>query len=150
MFTMGKFFNTVKYLKFTQIKYRGYYSLRSKIRKLSGFSYPLIKSGSPVDLKLKDGIPTYPSYLGEKSFRFLNISHSFDEIDWNWRDEGHLWTFNLNYFDFINQEDISRDEAVRLIYNFIDNIETVSLENGLAAHAPKGVCDRRRCYQNHR
>ncbi|EIF51215.1 alginate lyase family protein [Sulfurovum sp. AR] len=134
MFTIGKFFNTVKYLKFTQIKYRGYYTLRSKIRKLTGFSYPLIKSASPVDLILQAGITTPPSYLGENSFRFLNISHSFDKIDWNWRDEGHLWTFNLNYFDFINQEDIHKDEAIRLIYDFIDKIETVSLVNGLAAY----------------
>ncbi len=43
--------------------------------------------------------------LKEKTtFKFLNIEHTFDKIDWNYDGWGKLWTYNLNYFDFLLQE----------------------------------------------
>ena len=45
-----------------------------------------------------------------KCFTFLNIPHDFsDKIDWNYRSYGKLWTYNLNYFDFLNQEEMSKE-----------------------------------------
>ena len=135
MFTVKKFINTIKYLQWKQIEYRIYYGVRAKIRKINGFSYPLSVPSRTADLKLQPGIPAYPSYEKENRFCFLNITYPFGEkIDWNYSDEGQLWTFNLNYFDFINQEDISKEEALRLMYDFIDKIDTVSMKNGLSAY----------------
>ena len=58
----------------------------------------------------------------ENSFTFLNISHSFsDKINWNFNQFGKLWTYNLNYFDFLNQENISKETGLRLIQDFIKN-----------------------------
>ena len=34
---------------------------------------------------------------------------------------GKLWTYNLNYFDFLNQENISKENGLRLIQDFINN-----------------------------
>ena len=34
---------------------------------------------------------------------------------------GKLWTYNLNYFDFLNQENISKETGLQLIQDFIKN-----------------------------
>ena len=55
----------------------------------------------------------------DNSFTFLNISHFFSEkINWNFNQFGKLWTYNLNYFDFLNQENISKENGLRLIQDF--------------------------------
>ena len=58
----------------------------------------------------------------ENSFTFLNISHSFsDKINWNFNQFGKLWTYNLNYFDFLNQEEYIKETWPTLIQDFINN-----------------------------
>jgi len=97
--------------------------LRSYYRRLTKFSYEFTRSTSSCELNFINSIDSYESY-DEKEFNFLNISHTFDEsIDWNFSKYGKLWTYNLNYFEYLNQKDFSRDIGVKLINNFIDNIE---------------------------
>lgn len=63
------------------------------------------------------------SYKSDKSFTFLNIEHTFPgKIDWNFPEYGRLWAYNLNYFEYLNQEDISVDEGLRLIDDYIYTI----------------------------
>ncbi|WP_169313488.1 alginate lyase family protein [Galbibacter orientalis] len=60
------------------------------------------------------------SYLTNSCFSFLNINHCFNSgIDWNHTEYGKLWTYNLNYFDFLNQENITSKEGKFLIYDYI-------------------------------
>ena len=63
------------------------------------------------------------SYCDKKtSFTFLNISHDFsDQIDWNYKSYGKLWTYNLNYFDFLNQKKMSKESVVSIINDYIKN-----------------------------
>jgi len=75
-------------------------------------------------INLEKSIDTYPSYLGEREFIFLNCSKKFrGKVDWNYGKYGKLWTYNLNYFDFLNQG--FNDDYIALIEEFIDNIEMV-------------------------
>ena len=68
----------------------------------------------------------HKSYLGNNSFCFLNLKKKFeDKIDWNYSKFGKLWAFNLNYFDFLNQEDVNKDEGLRLVQDYIDNEELI-------------------------
>lgn len=68
------------------------------------------------------GIPYTNRYFDDNSFEFLNIKHEFKEsIDWNLDIYGKLWTYNLNYFDFLNQSDVSNEVGLRLILDFIEN-----------------------------
>lgn len=68
-------------------------------------------------------IPSPDSYYGRCEFEFLNLRKDFSgKLDWEWAGYGKLWTYNLNYFDFINQTTISRGEALALINDFTDNI----------------------------
>ncbi|HLL96716.1 MAG TPA: alginate lyase family protein [Spirosoma sp.] len=52
------------------------------------------------------------SLVGE-TFTFLNKPVIMPEVNWNFADHGKLWTYNLNYFDFLNQR--STDDAPGLM-----------------------------------
>ena len=114
------FINTVIFLRPIQVYYRLYYFLRSRLfrynvkkRNINDF-YPIV---------WKNRFDYENSYFKkENSFTFLNIPHSFaDEINWNFNQFGKLWTYNLNYFDFLNQENISKETGLQLIQDFIKN-----------------------------
>ena len=62
-----------------------------------------------------------PNSYDSGVFNFLNLEHKFEDIDWNYSVNGKLWTYNLNYFDYLNQQDISREDGLTLIYNYIDS-----------------------------
>ena len=120
-----RFYNTVKYLKFKQIVFRIYYFIRNKYRKTIGFNYSTVKKVEVDKLNQIDSIASYTSYENGY-FNFLNISHKFqNSINWNHSEYGKLWTYNLNYFDFLNQEDIRTQDALDLIYDFINKEETL-------------------------
>ncbi len=66
-------------------------------------------------LFLENSIASPFSYAPENAFTFLNLSKQFDnEIDWEFADFGKLWTYNLTYFDFLNQKEEAEDFAVIL------------------------------------
>nr|WP_299386085.1 alginate lyase family protein [Allomuricauda sp.] len=75
----------------------------------------------PAPIVWQGGISNSSSYLNDNSFRFLNITQSFGEnIDWNFDGLGKLWTYNLNYFDFLNQHQIDQDKARKLVEDYIE------------------------------
>ncbi|MDA7566603.1 heparinase II/III family protein [Flavobacteriaceae bacterium] len=119
--------NTVKYLKFEQIAYRVLYTLQRNFVKKK-YSYEIKKSIEP--LKWSTTIEKQVSYLENLEFRFLNITHKFeDNIDWNYNKYGKLWTYNLNYFDFLNQSTIDKHKALLLIKDYVN--KTDELKDGL-------------------
>ena len=118
-------FRTVSYLKLKQIYYRFYYALRNR---LSHFKNGEKVVGISHQLNLALDIPTPNSY-DNKVFTFLNLEHTFDRIDWNYSAYGKLWTYNLNYFDFLNQQNITKEEGLVLIEDYIFNEAT--LKDGL-------------------
>lgn len=70
------------------------------------------------------------SSLSGSCFTFLNRSHEFqEEIDWEFSDFGKLWTYNLNYFDFLNQRDMDKVEGLRLIRGYL--LDLPNRANGL-------------------
>ncbi|MDC0296326.1 heparinase II/III family protein [Akkermansiaceae bacterium] len=117
---IGLFINTIKYLRSIQIYYRIYYVLRNRL-----FGYN-VKKGSINKFKpivWKNKFHYEDSYFEKKnSFTFLNIAHSFSgKIDWNIKKFGKLWTYNLNYFDFLNQKNIQSETGLIFIKDFIEN-----------------------------
>jgi hypothetical protein len=76
-------------------------------------------------LVLTEGIVNHTSYE-ENCFTFLNLKKNFKEkIDWNYEQHGKLWTYNLNYFEFLHQENIHTIDALYLINDFIQNDSTL-------------------------
>ncbi|MEC3906310.1 alginate lyase family protein [Tamlana sp. 2201CG12-4] len=63
------------------------------------------------------------------AFTFLNRLHVFKNcIDWNYGKYGKLWTYNLNYFDFLNQKKITKELGLKLIEDYI--IQDKNLKDG--------------------
>jgi hypothetical protein len=75
--------------------------------------------------------------LGEDCFNFgfLNQEHMFNSMpDWNWSGYGKLWTYHLNYFDYLNQKSINKETGLKLIeafylsrYTIVDGMEAYPL-----------------------
>ena len=116
-------FHTIKYLKPIQIYYRLYYFVRNRFFKKS---YSKKLSGNIIPLVWDDIIFSNHSYNKKNTFKFLNINQEFkSNIDWNYKYYGKLWAYNLNYFDFLNQKEMSSKEGVGLILNYIENDKTL-------------------------
>lgn len=106
---------TLKYVKWSQIYYQVYYRFKNKFFKFKETtSVPLGQR-----ISFKNSVVPGNSFLGEFNFKFLNLDYSFSEIDWNFSGHGKLWTYNLNYFEFLLQENLSREEGFALMKDFI-------------------------------
>ena len=118
-----RLYQTVKYLKFKQVYYRIFYTFRKKMKldvyKISNIEVSIQKLAFTPFLKNLD------SYV-DGSFNFLNIQHSFSNtVNWNYNEYGKLWTYNLTYFDFLNQKSMTKEIGLELINDFIDNTEII-------------------------
>ncbi len=118
-----RYYHTLKYLQWIQIKYRLRYLFARPQWATFANKAKAVKVKTQV-LKWSPGIASNTSRTGEKEFEFLNIKQKFAEkIDWNFAEHGKLWTYNLNYFDFLQQTNISKAEGLHLIHDFIGQEE---------------------------
>ncbi|MFK8006499.1 MAG: heparinase II/III family protein [Saprospiraceae bacterium] len=121
-----RYYHTVKYLKWIQFKYRLIYLWKSKVSFFKKSDPSIAYLSSQNDLKIVASIPSRIAWEGENRFNFLNIEHQFkNEIDWNFSKNGKLWTYNLNYFEFLDQPNISKQEGLNLIHDFIQNEKNI-------------------------
>lgn len=67
--------------------------------------------------------------LDDKTFTFLNLSHEF--AGWDFNGFGNLWTYNQNYFDWLNQEGMTADEGCQWIDLFISRLSTLDSQLSL-------------------
>jgi hypothetical protein len=111
--------HTLRHLRFVQVYYRLYYYVKNKFFKRN---YSKLFLGKINFLRWQNLFYFQQSNHSNNTFEFLNLSYKFDEtIDWNYSNYGKLWTYNLNYFDFLNQENVDTHEGIRLIKNYIEN-----------------------------
>ncbi len=113
---LSLYFHTLKYLRWQQIWYR--LSVLKRLgRKVSSEILDFSKAGKVVDWR--PSIASYSNYTASDAFTFLNESHSFSEaVDWDCLERGLLWTYNLNYFEFLVQEELPVEEAFRLMQDY--------------------------------
>ncbi|GHA46195.1 hypothetical protein GCM10007103_29120 [Salinimicrobium marinum] len=111
------YFDTLRRVKPTQLYHQVYYRLKTRFYK-SAYNE---KPSRVAKLEFKQGI-LYPiSYSKEDTFSFLNLEKEFSGIDWNFSDYGKLWTYNLNYFEFLHQDGMTKEEGLRLIREYISS-----------------------------
>lgn len=116
---------TISYLKFIQIYTRIYFKVRQIIREFIGFQYLFSLEALHSNMKFSHTLTHSKSY-DNKKFIFLNISVCFSEqIDWNYKKNGKLWTYNLSYFDFLHQEKIDQDIALALMIDYVNNMQYI-------------------------
>lgn len=107
-------FHTVKYLKFSQVFWQIYYRLKTKST-LTAYNTSI--NPEKVEFKGKNSSP--PKYKGNNTFLFLNLEETFaGGINWDTDKFGKLWAYNLEYFDYLFQEDITSEEKLRLLRSF--------------------------------
>ena len=108
--------NTLSHLKFRQMAYQLYYRLYKP-------KFKLYLYHNDVNSKnLEECISKYDSMKNESTFHFLNIKSSF--ISWNFTGNGMLWAYNLNYMDWLCQNNLPFKIGVIWIEKFIDDITT--------------------------
>ncbi len=106
------YWQTLQHLRVKQLVYLVVYRLRPR---------PRLKNW-PARL------PYTP--LHGQSVCFLNQSVTFATgIDWNYAQYGKLWTYHLNYFDCLNDNNLSPETGLALIRDFIG--QTARLRDGL-------------------
>lgn len=116
--------HTVKYLKWIQINYQIWYKLKNRILQIHWYKKYAENKLYPVRIpNSRKLILAERKCLGANIFFFLNIEHTFQEqIDWNFMGYGKLWNYNLQYFDYLLDTQISDAEKEYLLNDFSEKL----------------------------
>jgi hypothetical protein len=119
--------HTIRFLKFKQIYFRIFYLIRKKCYKVLKFKYPLTINSVSHSLFLPPSIILPKSY-NNQHFQFLNLAKEFKgDINWDYIGYGKLWTYNLNYFEYLQQEELKMADGIDLIHNFIKAMPDIKI-----------------------
>ena len=118
---LPRLFHTIKYLKLIQIRYQLKYRLYPLLKELNKFQKPLQKKVNGEPLKFKEYIEKPVSFNQNFTFEFLNQKITFEHNQINWEEGrfGKLWSYNLNYMDYLLQPGINKETGLQLIHSFI-------------------------------
>jgi hypothetical protein len=73
-----------------------------------------------TEIQFGKDLTSHVSFQDPCQFTFLNLSHDFSgNIDWNHNEFGKLWTYNLNYFDFLQQYSMTKELGLLLIKDYL-------------------------------
>lgn len=109
-----KLLHTLSYLKFVQIWWQIRYRLFTP-RFTSTECKKEYEGGG-----LFTAQPFIQRYCSPARYCFLNIEHSPESR--NDITKGMLWAYNLNYMDYLLQTELTKDDGLRLIEKFIDEL----------------------------
>lgn len=107
---IARLFHTLRYLKWQQFFFRIYYPFKRIFFKAKEINaHHLASSFSQERIQFPHFSINNKLYNPEgNSFIFLNQSKSFSgPINWEFDENGLLWTFHLHYFDWLNDPDLS-------------------------------------------
>ena len=117
LYQIKRLYHTLKHLKFTQV----YHQIKYRLVKPKRVFTPWDGAFAQVDLA---HFPKKQKSLsnsdGVWSFSFLNLEKAFpqDSADWSFGDYGMLWTYNLNYFDWLHQLGMSKEQGLETLSQF--------------------------------
>lgn len=109
---LSQIINTVKFLKPLQILYQ----IKNRLVQPK-YMAEYVSVVRPINVN--DGIFKYESAY-DNVFRFLNVSDTFHS--WNITSNGMLWAYNLNYMDYLLQENMSFECGSMWIDKFIEDL----------------------------
>jgi hypothetical protein len=120
---------TIRHLKLIQV----YYQLKYRLIKSKRVDVSYDGEFKKIDLiAFPSKFTSYILSEQKESFEFLNIKHSFpiEKIDWSFLQYGLLWTYNLNYFDWLHQKEMTIDVGVDSLSRFYSQVD----KNPIALH----------------
>lgn len=115
-----RLYHTLKHLKFTQVFHQIIYRLIKPKR------VAVLREGTFAQVYLDD-FPKKQKSLRISddiwTFNFLNLEQSFAQgsLDWSYGDYGMLWTYNLNYFDWLHQTSLLKEQGIETLRQFYSN-----------------------------
>lgn len=121
-------YRTVIHLKGIQVFYQIYYKIRNRV--LDPISFGTLSGYVPIRKPLGfSEFSFHPKatrivFSGRTPVQvsFLNQAHEFEtNLDWNYSRNGKLWTYNLNYFDFLFDAKLEVDFGQQLIKRYVDD-----------------------------
>jgi len=120
-----RYFYTIINLRSIQIRYQVWYRIRRIWRRCIGFNYSFSISAEGYPIELNQTISKFKSF-GNSGFFFLNLTKAFPHhiIDWNYQEFGKLWTYHINYFDFLLQSEMTTLTGKRLIKDYISELKS--------------------------
>jgi hypothetical protein len=116
LFKFYTLFHTLSNLKPIQ----AIYQVKNRITKVGSLSSFASQPIRTQKLQFFDS-PAIHTFLKVESslfhFKYLNLSKSYPDSAVNWNDQsnGKLWNYNLQYLDFLKQEDISVEVKTNLV-----------------------------------
>lgn len=119
-----RLFHTLRYLKTKQWVFQIYYRVSGRLQWApKPRSYEGHKLFIP-DFSQKQEAECYPptTYLGNATFCFLNQTKDFGslkQINWAFSQNGKLWLYNLHYFEYLRQANMTLAEGNELITNWM-------------------------------
>jgi hypothetical protein len=119
---------TVRFLQPKQLIYFIYYAV---LRKVGLYTSAQVKANNTVSITqpviVKPVCISKDFYQdNNNTFTFLNRSTSFgSNIDWNYSSFGKLWTYNLNYFEFLFQANMTAETGLQLIRDYINKLPDI-------------------------
>jgi hypothetical protein len=117
---LSRYLHTIRYLKPIQIRYQLWYRIRSKKKLAQRIQNHVDSIPKTNNLSFNLWIDKPDSY-NNSIFTFLNQSHQFENnIDWDYNKNGKLWTYNLNYMDYLLQDKFRKEEGLNLMGMFIN------------------------------
>jgi hypothetical protein len=119
----GRWYHTLRYLKWQQVWYRFWYPLKQIFYRDPEIPAAAIAAANAFP---ELHFPVYSHQSGiydpsTRSFLLLNIRHAFgQQIDWDYGGYGRLWTYHLNYFDWLNDPGIAVADRLQTICDYLD------------------------------
>lgn len=105
-------FHTIKYLRYIQIVYQ----IKYRFIKPKPLNRYLKANHQTCALGFIENPPVYNTWDGRSKFNFLNQTVEFEnEINWNFQENGKLWNYNLQYANYLLQENISDEAKYKVI-----------------------------------
>ena len=123
---IGRLFRTIRYIKPLQ----AIYQVKNRLIRVKPLlHYKEEKKLSPTALNLFPLPARKTTAEANKTFSFLNLSITFPgKIDWNYDAYGKLWNYNLQYLDYINQENISEETRICWVRDLYSSLNSGNLK----------------------
>ncbi len=119
---VSRYVHTLRYLRPEQILFQLYYRFRRAVKPVSyGDVVRASHAGAAGGLFLAESIAK-PCSFCDGQYTFLNLSLTFpdDAVDWECMEYGKLWLYNLHYFDYLLQPDMTKAQGLELIRRYVD------------------------------
>ena len=113
------YYHTITHLNRRQLLHQLLHRTRKVARKAFGLKYSFEHYRCGTQLNLDAFIPKYESCC-DNEFTFLNISERFNGT-WDYEHLGALWSFNINYMEYLLQPSMTVNNGLKWINQFIDS-----------------------------